>query len=567
MTDDRLPLLDDCDTALSCLTALDPTVPPGDPGRYDLDVDAIRDVLRDRFGDDARYALLDMAQSAHGGWRNFAGALLSEWGGWREEDVAALRRALQLNPGSSIAEALADVGSDAAIRALVEDLKDPDGGARSVYALKAVGPRTLPFLLPALQTGSGYNAEDAALAGGEPWLDAVKVIAVFRWEAVVIADEWIAVARDRKEDPDVRIAALRGLGAMSSYLGERSRALRSVRRSSNPRIATQAFETLVEVHDPSVAEDFARSCQPSADKWDPFPWKSYKCLSRLAEFGSNAQSAGETIAAFLESQNAQEQQYAIDALRLIDYRPATDRIAPFLTSGDWRLVYASVRALSQFGARGRIADIEAATGSHWLWELKLYGRYIAARMAQKQPHFDQLTQAGGQSLGFRESFSSYPPPYDTRRESRCSSWNYGGQPLTFERERWAERSVIRLQDGELIGTNMGEFGGALVWRPLKGSPQQLIGDNVIALFETSSGILSIHGLSHLSSTYGFAALSTRDDDGAWSTKEVARFPTAAYQIKRLDGDVFAANASGRAIIFSPSGISEMLFCANHQEIQ
>ena len=554
---DRDSLLQNCLTVSDCLEAIERTLPEKDNGRIFGDEQHVAVVLKARFGREARDELLRKAVGDHGGWRNFAGGVLRYWADWSDDDVPILKQALELNPGGSIAHVLAEIGSDEAMAALFDDLIRSGGSNQTGFALRNLGPEVLNYALPALAAPS-YDElpEDAPYTEG--WRSAASLIGSFGSRATFIANDWIALANRRRASNSERIAALRGLAAMNGYLGNKGAALRRLLRSRNREISEQAYVALVSTYDPTVARRFAKTCQPSSNKWDELVLSSFDCLSQLSDFGSNARDAGDLILPFLDAPNKTEQLYGIEALGLIGYEPAIAKIETLLNSPDWRLAYASVRALAQMNSKSSVPKIEAAIQNHWLWELNYYSERAVSLLVRNQPYSEVM--ADPWSLEFYKGFGNYSAPYDGSRECEWQVWTHRGEKITFEQEGRNRSKSIPFPDGELVGTDRGEFGGNLTWKPNKGSEVILVNENTIEIFPIDDGFISIHGLSHMTISYGFAALVKRGEDGIFSADEIARFPAATYRIKQLGDGLFAANADGRVFIFSKDGISEAAYC-------
>jgi HEAT repeat protein len=550
---DRDKLLGDCSAVSECIDILGRAIPENELGAIYREIDAIRKILQSRFGDDAKRALLDKARYGHSGWRNLAGAILSEWGGWTEADIPALREALKAKPGGWIANCLGEIGSPEAIRVLVDDLVLAGFATQSGGALHGLGPQVLPYLLPALQTPGQEDLlpEDDYREG---WRSAAKLIGEFRSQAVVVADDWIRIAKNRREPPMRRVAALRGLYAMGGYIENKAAALRPLQRDRNEKIADAAFQTLVSAHDPMTARKVAENCRPKADEWDAYSLEALECLRTLSEFGANARIAGDLVEPFLQSQSKKEQLYGIETLGLIGRQEAISKIENFLYSKDWRHVYAAVRALGQLGAKRSIPNIEAAVRDHWLWELKGHGEGAVTALLRNQPYIQTIS-----------SDRVWPGPlfghYDNLlATTSCEIWSYRGGSLSFENTFHEQRSVISLSDGDLIGTDDGEFGGALVWRPKSGPEVTIVNHNTRFIFPITDGFISIHGFSHIVSNEGFAVHVRRSTDGRFSAEEIARFTGAIDHAKSIGEDLFAAESGGRVAIFSLGGIMESPWC-------
>ena len=556
LSQDRDALLQDCLTVSNCLEIIEQSLPAKDNGRIFGDEQRVAAVLKARFGRKARDELLKKTVGDHGGWRNFAGGVLRYWNDWSVDDVPLLKQALELNPGGSIAHVLAEIGSEQAIVALFDDLTRSGGENQTGFALRNLGPNVLNYALPALSTPSYAELPEGA-PHTEGWPAVASLIGSFGSRATFIADKWISLANRRRATNSERIAALRGLAAMNGYLGEKGTVLRRLLRSRDHGISEQAYITLVSTYDPTVARRFAGACKPSGDKWDEYVFSSFDCLSQLSDFGSNARDAGDLIIPFLDASNKTEQLFGIEALGLIGYEPAIAKIETYLESPDWRLAYASVRALAQLKSKSSIPKIESAIQHHWLWELNAYSERAVGLLVRNQPYSEHLSDP---FLGqFHGGFGNYNAPYDGSRECKWQVWTYRDKQITFERPRDRGKK-IPFPDGEMVGTDRGEFGGNLTWKSDDGSELVLVNNNTIDIFPIDDGFISIHGISHLTISYGFAVHVTRGEDGVFSAEEIARFPSAAYQVKQLGEEMFAANADGRVFIFSKDGIKEAAYC-------
>lgn len=551
--ENRDKLVADCATIEACLSALDPAIPKHEIGIYSAEIDAVRVILKNQFGEDARNALIEKARTGHDGWNNFATALLAEWGGWEEKHIPVLRELLQRDHGGWIARALGDIGSPAAIEVLIEDLPYAGIHSQTGWALAKLGTDVLPYVLSMLEPTSANNETEPRRVRDRTVFAAQWLIGQMRSSALAVADEWIAISRNRRERKSRRIAALTGLAAMNGYLGERAFELRPLLRNRDEAISGAAYGTLVAAHDPFVARKLAKTCAPSnkqgGDAGDPF-----HCLFVLSDFGGNASAAGEDVIPFLSSEHALEQAYGIETLGLIGYREAIPQIEPFLTSSDWRLVYAAVRALGRLQAYESVPAIEKATLDHWLPGLRRFSEIAVLKIIRHQPY-----DGAGNNYSPRKDFGDYNEVF---RDETCNwnAWAYNGRKITFERSSYQPEKEVHLADGKLVAIDKGEFGGSFEWRPDRGEPVTLVPDNTSKIFRVKDGFLSIHGLSHLTFSHGYATLASRKASGEWTIQEVVRFPGAAYDAKRIHDETFAVKSAGYAVIFSTDRIIDVAEC-------
>jgi hypothetical protein len=84
-----------------------------------------------------------------------------------------------------------------------------------------------------------------------------------------------------------------------------------------------------------------------------------------------------------------------------------------------------------------------------------------------------------------------------------------------------ERRVLRVEDGWLVGIDVGEFGGGLWWfGPEGGGGRKLSAENVVGFARTSKGVLALTGLAHMGLDYGKVLSIT---DGAGEGRKVEPF--------------------------------------------
>lgn len=99
-------------------------------------------------------------------------------------------------------------------------------------------------------------------------------------------------------------------------------------------------------------------------------------------------------------------------------------------------------------------------------------------------------------------------------------------------------SVVRVDDGWLVGFNQGEFGAALYWFSLDGKHNYKISDDQIVDFiALPDGLYAIEGLAHLSMSEGsLIRISRSQSSNHWQAANVTTLPFAPYAVSaRRDG--------------------------------
>jgi hypothetical protein len=122
-------------------------------------------------------------------------------------------------------------------------------------------------------------------------------------------------------------------------------------------------------------------------------------------------------------------------------------------------------------------------------------------------------------------------------------------------ERMAD--TVRVDGGQLIGTNHGEFGGDVLWYPLGGSPVRVAQANLHHFVEIRDTIWGLIGLAHLSLNEGQLVRFDRTASG-WQMTPVRDLAAAPEAFVRLPHDSLLVLAMGRVLRLSPDHGVEVL---------
>jgi HEAT repeat protein len=543
-----------CAPLADCMKLLDGVAAKANGGIGPEEVE-IRGILQ-KFGEPAKQELLRRAVGNNRGWRNLAGAILEGWGSWFPSDVPALRLGLLKDPGGWSARGLREIGTMDAIRALVEDVPRLDEDNQTVFALVELGAKTIPFLIPLLEEKKTAKS-------------AQRVIGEMDDSALPFAFQWAQIATDASKPTRVRVGALRGVAAFGSRGRSASEKLPPLLSSRDPAIRTEVDATLRTVRNPAVIHEVARACAPRAERFDPMPTDSFLCLSEIAEYGDDGQGAGPELLPFLSSKNGVERAHAITTLAAIGYKSALPQIREALSSPDWRVTYAAVRALGWLGDKEALPDLEKVASNHWLPELRDEATRTMAALRSPE--------------GRLERTGKFFPPDETRdpfeidraslgREASCSShrwvWNGTSFALTWRDEGVpAKRNTsLEFPSGSLHGTDLGEFGGTLTWKDVDRitKPKVIFKDDVIGMEKDGDGAMVLFGLAHMGFEYGYVLRVERSPDNEWNISELARLPGVGEALTTIAPGVFAALSRNRVVVFTRTGILGMATCEDQR---
>jgi HEAT repeat protein len=536
--------LDDCPSLDACLLLIDRVVPAHDDGEGS-NADVLAKKLH-RFGDSAKNELLKRATGQHPGWRNVAGAILSEWHSWTPSDVPRLHEALRKDPGGWVARSLGEIGTSDAIEALVEDL--PKGSENQTdFALKELGAKAIPYLFPVLENDK--YAPSAA-----------RIVREMSGSAVPFASSWTTLAIDARQPVQARLGALRGIAAIGDNARGVCKPLHNLRQDPNPRIRKQVDLTLRAVRDPLVVEEVARACHPSASPFDPLALSAHQCLEEVASYGDSGREVGATLLPFLASENGAERSYAVTTLGRIGFQPAIPQIEDAMKSPDWRVVYAAIRSLGWLGDTSAVLMMQKIASDYWLPEVRSKAKLVAEKLSS-----DGRVSPPAQ---FSQPFENGDNPFVIDREvlgnvPSCSNglWHWKNTSFGMPTRSSERNTELRTANGRFVGTNRGEWGGELTWHPTGGKQESIQKDNVVGIVADADGAIALFGLAHMGFAYGYALHVTRPDGATWKSVEVARLPAEADALVAITPDLFAAWSSHRVVVFSiKSGILGLAAC-------
>lgn len=383
------------------------------------------------------------------------------------------------------------------------------------------------------------------------------------------ADTWTEVALDSRKSLRERLGALRGIAALGPASQKACIAIHTLLADSEPEIRKQINMTLTAVRDPIVVEKLAKACQPYASQFDFLALKSSLCLREIASFGPAGRAAGDSLMPFLASANGAERSYGILTLGYIDYSQAMAKMEEFLDSTDWRTVYAAIWGVGWLGDQNAIAKLDKLAFTFWLVEVKEDAAHVAEELRSPKGRVERrpwnINDRGIESdptdvitEGFRGS----------QRSCSGERWKWQGETVKLARSRDAEAHALNFGNanmwGDLVGTDHGEWSGELIWVPKQGTPAVLARDNVHGMDYDNGGAIVLFGIAHLGFNYGYVLRVSRDADGTWTQREIARLPGEPDRWTRLEDDRIAVLTAGRVVVLSSKeGILGVASCANN----
>lgn len=125
---------------------------------------------------------------------------------------------------------------------------------------------------------------------------------------------------------------------------------------------------------------------------------------------------------------------------------------------------------------------------------------------------------------------------------------------------------LRIQNGWLVGSDRGEWGGELVYLPDSGEPQVILRENVEDIYYLGERIVAVTGLAHLGSNSGVVFSLNFREDGSWEAEPWVQLPGAPQSSWFVEtGELLINLYSGGSILISKDGEFRMAPCTDEKQ--
>lgn len=327
----------------------------------------------------------------------------------------------------------------------------------------------------------------------------------------------------------------------------------------------------------SAVAGVAEPCKPQADPFDSVASQAFLCLSAIVSHDDLGRSEVNQVLPFLRSENDAERMYGIAALGAMGYKDAIHQIEAELQSNDWRVVFAASRSLGWLGATDAIPSLEEIASRHWLPEVREEARRAVGVLHLQVAEQQEAAKKGRVSANNPGDWMAVRPGV-LRNLPSCpgNRWRWQGDafhlgPRHRQQDDYYDyaASSLRVRDGELIGTNYGEWGGTLVWVPGKGTARVLLRDNVTGLAFSGKGSMFVFLDDSILSADGSIAILRRNSSGEWNLSPLVQLPARAdrwtnFGPDRLGMEFLAVESAGRVVVVSAeTGILGLASCDAH----
>jgi hypothetical protein len=141
----------------------------------------------------------------------------------------------------------------------------------------------------------------------------------------------------------------------------------------------------------------------------------------------------------------------------------------------------------------------------------------------------------------------------SRTEWQVALDSDGTTPRITPVENRLRPGEVRVPGGQLVGVDLGEFGGRLAWVPDGGPAMQIYSENIQAIAEVDGRYYAFGGVAHRSTNSGRMFRVERDDTGRWHVTPIATLSGAPAAVASMGGDSLLVLTSGALDVVHTDG--------------
>ena len=451
--------------------------------------------------------------------------------------------------GGWVPPALARIGTPQAIEALVDHLRrHPQSETQVTFALAGLGGRAA---VPLAHLFDGKAPVRSELADA--------ICGIFRSmakNATPAIDILMARARTAGGPAENRADAIMAIGCIGPVAGGANVALAAL--ATQPELSRSVEAALVAIEAPQAVGILSERLRRSPDIGD---------LVTLAWMGERAGAAAPAVAALLRAPDREVRGAAARALGFLRSNVnASALVALLADQEDWRLPQAASESLGRLGVVAALPELERLASTHWYPPVRQSARRAieVLRGRERYPTGTSRAMFGMEFFGYLIEAPAHskrprivPGPNELGPNER-KALRYVVPQLEAEGDdattRTPEEQVpdvgLKLADGFLVGADRGEFGGELMHMDAsKGSPTQLLGENIVGIHETTIGIVIATGLSHMAFNRGALYVARRAGPGKYEVTYWKTLPGAPRASGlTADGALFVSCEGGDILV-------------------
>jgi HEAT repeat protein len=581
-----------CDSLEYCLSKLVEIAQPPDVKIYGMRQDISNFAAQfPKFKEEAISPLIELAQHKNENVADIADYALSSY---KNIDVKYLESILDILDsrkdagwlGSILGRIDSEKAAEEAVKRYLVSESAP--GNQEAFGVKLSGIRALPSIINAIKCEYGCNDDTYYLIG--------SVLREMEEEKVKAAQSILIVARDKTLSNKIRNGALYSI----SYLGKSANIIENQLLETlkdSPQLEDSIYNTLIGIKSSHSAQFFVQQLAEGANE---------HILRELAELGSNGISAGYAVTTILDNEEDELHVFAARTLGYIGYKEAASKLVQLLeVCNDIQICLVLSESLGMLKANIALPVLEETSKKHWYPGVRkaaldaieqIKSNKVNASSQHKNnigyDYFDfqhmhvetcnQITLKNVLESPNRKlypenakeklkelSYKSVILSYGANDEEQQKSENPDAiievnQDNIIEHRNEIEQIpqvALKVDDGWLLGSNRGEWGGELVHISNKGAQNTLLNENIEDIYKLGERYIATTGLAHLSMNNGTIFELYKNSEGVWFSKKWLTLPGAPMTSWFVETSELLINTyNGGSILLSESGAFRMATC-------
>lgn len=460
-----------------------------------------------------------------------------------------------------LAPALAGVGTDEAAAIAVERLLEKGSGRnQESIAVERFGLHAVPAMMQALICE--VNCVDSR------FLILSEVFKSLDTGKEDIAIELIEIAKDESKSAEIRTGVLQVISA----LGEQAVIIEDdlVSLMSVPELGYMSQAALLGVKSKHAAKFLEQAIKYEQGLW---------AFHEIAALGTKGKVAGETLISLLKSPNLEVKLKAARTLGYIEFKPAVYHLEALLDKQEDVLVdFVATESLGRIGDKSAHASLQKTAKSHWHPAVRASAQKAIANIDSEKAAAYQ-NQNGSVWFNFNAYTNMDIKPcssirlekiiepqevklYTTHAQEALKALAYPSTGLDYAGEQeFIPDIALKTDDGWLVGSDRGEWGGELLFISNTGMKNQIVlQQNIEDIYFFGNHFIALTGVAHMMNKGQIYRLS-KDYKGLWQAELWQNLPGSPMTSWLVEtGELLINTYNGGSLLLGPDGNFRMAEC-------
>jgi HEAT repeat protein len=492
--------------------------------------------------------LLPLLRDRNGDIRDLTSYTLRNMEGLTEKHLDLLIESCRRD-GGWLPTAIAKIGTPQAVTFLVAELvRDRTPMTQFTGAIEILGEKAVPQLIQVYQEEKGWDDKLE--------MTMISVFTELGEKAVAAIDPLLEIANDEAARRSKRMHAINTIGSIGIAARRAVPSLQKLQQNGDEQIRVAAVAAIISIGSPEATPILLERLKGADGSL-----QKIGLIFEIVSLKPDGKAVGSTIAKFLTDIDGEVRTVAAIALGYAGYQEAADDLIHMLgEEEDWRIVFGAAGSLGRLKSKEAMPSLTLVSTDHWYPPVR-----EAALKAIKAVRGGVIVDAQVRS-DFHAEFFSYSRvgwEVESLEEDEANLIQFPmaaiAEPSSIvtlkanQKAEMGEQCGIEVNDGYLIGSDRGEWGGEIRFVDFKGHSRVIVRANTEAIYQTSQGVMAVTGLAHLGTNNGCVYKINKGADGRWTAIAWRTFPGAPKFSRALKDGRILISCHGGIVLVSPDG--------------